>query len=143
MAQESTFTAEIRSSANARGLMQVMPSTGRIYARKLGIRPFTTASLSQPETNVRIGVQYFKDLVDKFGGIHYALASYNAGDARVAAWIKEAPDLAQDEFIDSIPFPETQNYVKRILGTAEDYRRLYGDGDGKPSPRPAAKRIPC
>ena len=136
MAQESTFTAEIRSSANARGLMQVMPSTGRIYARKLGIRPFTTASLSQPETNVRIGVQYFKDLVDKFGGIHYALASYNAGDARVAAWIKEAPDLAQDEFIDSIPFPETQNYVKRILGTTEDYRRLYGGGQLTPSRRP-------
>jgi soluble lytic murein transglycosylase len=126
MAQESTFTPEIRSSANARGLMQVMPSTGRLYARKLGIRPFTTASLWQPETNVRIGTQYFKDLVDRFGGIHYALASYNAGDARVAEWIKEAPDLSQDEFIDNIPFPETQNYVKRILGTTEDYRRLYG-----------------
>jgi peptidoglycan lytic transglycosylase len=128
MAQESTFTAEIRSSANARGLMQIMPSTGRLYARKMGIRPFTTASLSQPETNVRIGVQHFKDLVDKFGGIHYALAGYNAGDTRVAEWIKKAPDLAPDEFIDSIPFPETQNYVKRILGTTDDYRRLYGTG---------------
>ena len=128
MAQESTFTAEIRSAANARGLMQVMPGTGRVYARKLGIRPFTTASLSQAETNVRIGVQYFRDLVDKFGSIHYALAGYNAGDARVALWIREAPGLPADEFIDSIPFPETQNYVKRILGTAEDYRRLYGTG---------------
>jgi soluble lytic murein transglycosylase len=137
MAQESTFTAEIRSSADARGLMQVMPSTGRTYARKLGIRPFTTRSLSQPETNVRIGTQYFKDLVDRFGGIHYALASYNAGDARVAEWIKEAPDLPQDEFIDNIPFPETQNYVKRILGTTEDYRRLYGTGLLTPNRRPA------
>ncbi len=136
MAQESTFTADIRSSANARGLMQVMPGTGRQYARKLGIRPFTTASLSLPETNVRIGTQYFKDLVDRFGGIHYALASYNAGDGRVAAWIKESPDLAPDEFIDSIPFPETQNYVKRILGTAEDYRRLYGTGLLTPNRRP-------
>ena len=138
MAQESTFTADIRSSANARGLMQVMPGTGRLYARKLGIRPFTTASLSQPETNVRIGRQYFKDLVDRFGGIHYALAGYNAGDARVAAWIKERPDLAPDEFIDSIPFPETQNYVKRILGTAEDYRRLYGTGLAR---RPTGVRL--
>jgi soluble lytic murein transglycosylase len=136
MAQESTFTADIRSSANARGLMQVMPGTGRQYARKMGIRPFTTASLSQPETNVRIGTQYFKDLVDRFGGIHYALASYNAGDGRVAEWIKESPDLAPDEFIDSIPFPETQNYVKRILGTAEDYRRLYGTGLLTPHWRP-------
>jgi soluble lytic murein transglycosylase len=136
MAQESTFTADIRSSANARGLMQVMPGTGRQYARKLGIRPFTTASLSQAETNVRIGTQYFKDLVDRFGGIHYALASYNAGDGRVVQWIKESPDLAPDEFIDSIPFPETQNYVKRILGTAEDYRRLYGTGLLTPNRRP-------
>jgi soluble lytic murein transglycosylase len=138
MAQESTFTADIRSSANARGLMQVMPGTGRMYARKMGIRPFSTASLSQPETNVRIGTQYFKDLVDRFGGIHYALASYNAGDARVAEWIKEEPGLAPDEFIDSIPFPETQNYVKRILGTTEDYRRLYGTGLLTPNRRPLA-----
>ena len=138
MAQESTFTAEIRSAANARGLMQVMPGTGRLYARKLGIRPFTTASLSQPETNVRIGIQYLKDLVDKFGGIHYALAGYNAGDARVAEWIREAPGLPADEFIDSIPFPETQNYVKRILGTTEDYRRLYGTGLLAAQGRPAA-----
>jgi len=138
MAQESTFTAEIRSSANARGLMQVMPATGRLYARKLGIRPFTTASLAQADTNVQIGVRFFKDLVDKFGAVHYALASYNAGDSRVAAWIKVAPDLPADEFIDSIPFPETQNYVKRILGTTEDYRRLYGTGLLTPNPRLAA-----
>jgi soluble lytic murein transglycosylase len=128
MSQESTFTAEIRSSANARGLMQVMPSTGRMYARKLGIRPFSTGSLSQPETNVRIGTRYFKDLLVRFGGQHYALAAYNAGEMRVAQWLKEAPGLPPDEFIDNIPFPETQNYVKRILGTVEDYRRLYATG---------------
>jgi soluble lytic murein transglycosylase len=140
MAQESTFTAEIRSSANARGLMQVMPSTGRMYARRMGIRPFTTASLSQPETNVRIGIRHLKDLVDKFGGLHYALASYNAGEGRVAEWLKEYPDLPADEFIDSIPYAETQNYVKRILGTAEDYRRLYGTGLLTPNGRPAPAR---
>jgi soluble lytic murein transglycosylase len=140
MAQESTFTAEIRSSANARGLMQVMPSTGRMYARRMGIRPFTTASLSQPETNVRIGIQHFKDLVVKFGGIYYALASYNAGEGRVAEWLKEYPDLPADEFIDSIPYAETQNYVKRILGTTEDYRRLYGTGLLTPNRRPTTAR---
>jgi soluble lytic murein transglycosylase len=128
MAQESTFTPEIRSSANARGLMQVMPSTGRMYARKLGIRPFSTGSLSQPETNVRIGTRYFKDLMDRFGAQHYALAAYNAGETRVGQWLKEAPGLPPDEFIDNIPFPETQNYVKRILGTVDDYRRLYATG---------------
>ena len=140
MAQESTFTAEIRSHANAYGLMQVIPGTGRRYARKLGIR-FTTASLTNAETNVRIGTLYFRELIDRFGGAHFALASYNAGEHRVAAWLKESPGLAQDEFIDSIPFPETQTYVKRILGTAEDYRRLYGGGILTPvNMRPAASR---
>ena len=128
IAQESTFTADVRSPANAYGLMQLIPSTGRRYAQRLGIRPFATASLTRPETNIRLGMAHFKDLIDRFGGVHYALASYNAGDTRVAEWLDERPGLAQDEFIDDIPFPETQNYVKRILGTAEDYRRLYGEG---------------
>jgi soluble lytic murein transglycosylase len=140
MAQESTFTAEIRSSANARGLMQLMPSTGRRYARKVGITKFTTASLLQPETNVRLGTQYFKDLVDQFGGVHYALAGYNAGEHRVVRWLNEAPGLPADEFIDNIPFPETQNYVKRIMGTAEDYRRLYGTGLLDPNASLTARR---
>jgi soluble lytic murein transglycosylase len=140
MAQESTFTAEIRSSADARGLMQLMPSTGRIYARKVGMKSFTTASLLQPETNVRLGTQYFKDLVDRFGGVHFALAGYNAGEHRVVRWLGEAPGLPTDEFIDNIPFPETQNYVKRILGTAEDYRRLYGAGRLDPNGRLTASR---
>jgi soluble lytic murein transglycosylase len=128
MAQESTFDHDIRSSANAYGLMQVIPGTGRRYARTLGIRRFSTATLTNPEANVRIGTAYFKDLVDRFGGAHFALASYNAGEHRIARWIAERPGIDQDEFIDDIPFPETQNYVKKILGTAEDYRRLYGGG---------------
>jgi soluble lytic murein transglycosylase len=128
MAQESTFTAEIRSSANAYGLMQIIPSTGRLVARQLGIRPFRTAMLTQPETNVRLGMKYFKDMVEQFGGEYFALAGYNAGPHRVQRWLKEAPGLTADEFIDNIPFPETQTYVKRILGTADDYRRLYGPG---------------
>ena len=142
MAQESTFTAEIRSSANAYGLMQIIPGTGRRYARKLGIRRFSTASLTNPETNVRLGTEYFSDLVERFDGAHFALASYNAGESRVAQWLKASPGLPQDEFIDNIPFPETQTYVKRILGTAEDYRRLYGGGilASEPSQPAAARR---
>jgi soluble lytic murein transglycosylase len=135
MAQESTFTPEIRSAANAYGLMQVIPATGRTVARQLGIRSFSTSMLTTPETNVRIGTKYFKDMVDKFGGVHYALAGYNAGPHRVVAWRQEAPGLPQDEFIDNIPYAETQAYVKRILGTAEDYRRLYGSGILDPNAR--------
>ena len=128
MAQESTFDHDIRSVANAYGLMQIVPATGRRYARSLGIRWRSTSTLTDPEANVRIGTAYFKDLIDRFGGAHFALASYNAGEHRIARWIAERPGITQDEFIDDIPFPETQNYVKKILGTAEDYRRLYGKG---------------
>jgi soluble lytic murein transglycosylase len=145
MVQESTFTPEIRSAANAYGLLQLTPPTGRTLARQMGIRRFTTSMLTQAEPNVRMGTKYFKDMIDKFGGVHYALAGYNAGPHRVTAWLKDAPGLPQDEFIDNIPFAETQAYVKRILGTAEDYRRLYGSGilDASAglaaSPAPAAK----
>lgn len=71
---------------------------------------------------------HFADLDGQFGHAAYALAGYNAGGHRVVRWKAERGELPIDEWIDDIPFPETQNYVKRILGTAEDYRRLYGGG---------------
>ncbi len=128
IAQESTFTVDVKSAANAYGLMQLLPSTGRHYARKLGMRRFSTRLLTTADTNIRMGMAYFADLVKQFGGAHFALAGYNAGESRVARWISERPGVGREEFIDDIPFPETQNYVKKILGTAEDYRRLYGPG---------------
>ena len=127
VAQESSFDPDVRSAANAYGLMQIVPATGQRLARSLGIRKFTTGRLTDPETNVKLGTFYFKGLVNQFGGAHFALASYNAGENRVERWIAERGPLPQDEFIDDIPFPETQLYVKKILGTAEDYRQLYGD----------------
>jgi soluble lytic murein transglycosylase len=139
IAQESMFDPNARSVANAWGLMQIVPRTGRRLATAVGIRRFTTSMLTNGETNIRLGTLYFKRLVQQFGGMHYALASYNAGENRVVRWKAERPGMDEDEFIDDIPFPETQNYVKRILGTAEDYRRLYGDGDVKPRPAPTAR----
>ena len=134
IAQESTFTVDVRSAANAYGLMQLLPSTGRQYARILRIpRRFSISMLTTADTNVRMGTAYFADLVRQFGAVHYALATYNAGPNRVARWISERPGVDRDEFIDDIPFPETQNYVKRILGTAEDYRRLYGGDASAPA----------
>ncbi len=133
IAQESTFEPEARSAANAWGLMQIVPATGRRLARAVGIRRFSTAMLTNPETNIRLGTLYFSRLVRQFGGTHYALASYNAGESRVVRWKAERPRIDEDEFIDDIPFPETQNYVKRILGTAEDYRSLYGRGGARPA----------
>jgi soluble lytic murein transglycosylase len=129
IAQESTFIVDVKSSANAYGLMQLLPSTGRQYARSLRLgRRFSIGMLTTADTNVRMGTAYFADLMRQFGGAHYALATYNAGPNRVARWISERPGIDRDEFIDDIPFPETQNYVKKILGTAEDYRRLYEAG---------------
>jgi len=129
IAQESTFTADVRSAANAYGLMQIVPATGRRYASALHLKRFSIGMLTTADTNLKMGTAYFADLVKQFGGTHYALASYNAGESRVVRWIAERPGVERDVFIDDIPFPETQNYVKKILGTAEDYRRLYGGSE--------------
>ncbi len=141
--QESTFDPQIKSSANAWGLMQIVPATGRRLARNLEIKNFTTERLTEPELNLKLGTYYFARLIQQFGGTYYALASYNAGENRVVRWKAERPGLDEDEFIDDIPFPETQNYVKRILGTAEDYRLLYGGGNGRPRPGVTATSAPA
>lgn len=125
MAQESTFVADIRSSANAYGLMQLLPVTARQYARKLGLR-YSTRLLTDPETNIRLGTAYLADKMREFGDVHLVLASYNAGERAVHRWMAERQGLDREEFIDDIPYPETQTYVRKIVGTAEDYRRLYG-----------------
>jgi soluble lytic murein transglycosylase len=134
IAQESTFDPRIKSPANAVGLMQIVPATGRRMAQAAGMKKFTPAMLTDPEINMRLGTLYFARLIKQFGGVHYALASYNAGESRIVRWRAERPGIDQDEFIDDIPFPETQNYVKRILGTAENYRMLYAGGGGRPLP---------
>ena len=77
-----------------------------------------------------MGTAYLKDQLAEFGSMYIVLAAYNAGDARARRWMRERPGLAQEEFIDDIPFYETQGYVRKILATAEDYRRLYGADAG-------------
>lgn len=126
IAQESTFVADIKSSANAYGLMQILPSTGRRLARAERLGAFSTKVLKNPEANIRMGTRFFASLLRRFKDSHLALASYNAGESRVVRWLAERRGLSADEFIDDIPFPETRNYVKKVLGTADDYRRLYG-----------------
>ncbi|HTV02820.1 MAG TPA: lytic transglycosylase domain-containing protein [Luteitalea sp.] len=129
--QESSYVADVRSPANAWGLMQILPSTGARLARVDGVRRFRTTMLTDPETNVRLGTRHFARLVQQLGGVPFALAGYNAGENRVIRWKAERGPLEQAEFIDDIPYPETQMYVKKILGTAVDYRRLYGDRLGE------------
>ena len=71
--------------------------------------------LTNPETNIRMGTNYLADKIREFGDLHLVLASYNAGESRVARWMADRPGIDPDEFIDDIPFPETQNYVKTVM----------------------------
>ena len=141
--QESTFTADVRSAANAYGLMQIVPATGRQYARLLKLPRFSVAMLTTADTNLKMGTAYFADLVKQFGASHFALASYNAGVSRVVRWMAERPGVEREEFIDDIPFHETQDYVKKIMSRAEDYRRLYGPGSGHADADAAADAAPA
>lgn len=126
VAQESTFQVDVVSPANAVGLMQLLPATGRRYAPRVGVVGFSNRTLTDPDANVRLGTAYLSDLLARYGGdVAPALAAYNAGENRVDRWRTERRGVPGDEFVDDIPFPETQNYVKRILGTAADYRQLY------------------
>jgi peptidoglycan lytic transglycosylase len=125
ISQESTFVPDIRSYANAVGLTQLMAPTARQYAKTLNLT-YSPRLLTNPETNIRIGLAYLAAKIREFGEVHLALASYNAGERPVHRWVRERGDLEREEFIDDIPYPQTQNYVKKILATAEDYRRLYG-----------------
>jgi soluble lytic murein transglycosylase len=129
VAQESAFDPQVKSSAKAVGLMQLLPSTGRMYVRRLQLGRYRGSMLTTAKTNLTLGSAYFADLMKKFGDAHFALAAYNAGDSRVARWIAEraGQHLDREEFIDDIPFAETQAYVRKILSTAQDYRRLYGE----------------
>jgi soluble lytic murein transglycosylase len=128
-AQESTFVANIRSPAKATGVLQLATPTAKQYAKRLDMK-WSSAILTDPEANIRIGTAYLADKIKEFGDLHLVLASYNAGERPVYRWLNERPGLSREEFIDSIPYPETQGYVKKILGTAEDYRRLYGSAAG-------------
>lgn len=133
--QESTFDEKARSSVGARGLMQIMPYTGRPLARELG-RRFTPAMLHEAETSLAFGTRYFRQMLDRFDGrAEAALAAYNAGPHRVVRWLAPNPQVPADEFAEAIPFTETRNYVMIILGAREQYRRLY---NLNPAPVPAS-----
>ncbi len=125
--QESEFNANAVSPANARGLAQVMPATGRQLNRKLRIPRYNTAMLFTPDTNLKMGTYYLKQLSDELQGKWEAtLASYNAGKSHVTKWMASANFREPAEFVESIPFNETRVYVQSVLRNAEVYRKLYG-----------------
>jgi len=123
--QESEFDPTAISYANAYGLMQLLPSVGKSMAHEEGISHFQTFQLLDPNMNVRLGTRYLRQMLDKFGGVQeYALAAYNAGDSRVAEWQAAGPYSGIDEFVESIPFTQTREYVEAILRNEETYRAI-------------------
>jgi soluble lytic murein transglycosylase len=124
--QESAFNPNAVSHANAVGLMQLLPRVGKGVAKQEKIRHFSTQELFTPATNLRLGTHYFRSIVDKFGSFEYALAAYNAGTDRVQDWIGQGQYRDPQEFVESIPFTETREYVQNILRNANVYRQLYG-----------------
>lgn len=119
--QESAFDPKARSRVGARGLMQLMPPTARELARQL----HTSADMDNPEVSIRLGTFYFRNLIDMFGGaVPLAIASYNAGVGNVMRWRRAAPHKPIDEFLESMPFAETRNYVKRVTIIRASYRRM-------------------
>jgi soluble lytic murein transglycosylase len=134
--QESTFDPQALSRAGARGLMQVMPGTGRRIARDKGQR-YRRATLHDPETSLDFGSRYLRQMSERYSGaVEKVLAAYNAGPHRVDTWTALRGELAPEEFIESIPFSETRGYVTIVLANREQYRRLYGL---RPAPAPASE----
>lgn len=127
--QESEFNPGAISRANALGLMQVLPVTGTKLARDLKLHRFRPEQLLLPNTNLQLGTRYFKDLLNHFNGTpEYALAAYNAGSNRVDDWLAEGNYRDSAEFVESIPFTETREYVQAIMRNATVYKNLYSGG---------------
>ena len=125
--QESTFQADIVSHANAVGLMQVLPKTGKLLAKQLKVR-YTKAKLFDPEYNLELGMLYIAGLLKATGEPEYALAAFNAGEDRIAAWRAERNYEEIPELVESIPFTETRDYVQIVMRNADVYRQVYGPG---------------
>lgn len=123
--QESTFQADAVSHANAIGLMQILPREGRRLARQRKVR-YNRTSLFDPNVNIELGMLYISDLTRTTGAPEYAAAAYNAGEDRLALWKGERVYDEIPEFVESIPFTETREYVQIVVRNAAVYRQLYG-----------------
>jgi soluble lytic murein transglycosylase len=150
--QESEFDPRVVSYANAHGLSQIMPPTGRELARRLGIRPFSQALLFNPVINIRMGTFHMRNMYNYFGQkMEETIASYNAGMGRVSGWLKLSSTQQfrePAEWVETIPIDQTRGYVQSVMRNADFYRRLYGNAPTEytpvsyvaPPPAPATKK---
>jgi len=122
--QESIFNPKIVSPAGAVGLMQIMPYTGKVLAKKVDV-PFATDSLYQPFYNLRFGIYYINELLQQYeGNPMLALAGYNAGPHNASRWYKQNKDKELDLFVEDVGFSETRGYVKKVMANYWTYQIL-------------------
>ncbi len=123
---ESGFNPNAVSPRDAKGLMQIIDSTGEWAAEKMNIKDFKTAQLMEPETNIRIGCWYIARLLKQYNqDTELALAAYNAGSGNVSKWLKDESISKDGTTLDRIPFEETRNYVNKINKYISMYKKLY------------------
>ena len=127
--QESRFMADARSRVGATGLMQLMPATARWVARQIPVQPYRQDMLVHPDTNILMGTYYFRRVLDDLGHPVLATAAYNAGPGRARRWRDERP-LEAAVYVETIPFNETRDYVKKVFANAWFYRNRL---EGKPA----------
>ena len=121
--QESRFVMDARSSVGASGLMQIMPATARWTAKKIGL-PYTHDMIADRDTNLKLGMSYLKLVLDDFSGSQpLAAAAYNAGPGRPRKW-RDGPVLEPAIWAENIPFPETRDYVKKVMSNGSYYAAL-------------------
>lgn len=123
---ESGFDAQAISPRDAKGLMQILDSTGEWAAEKISIKDFKSSMLLEPKTNIRIGCWYIARLLKQYDqNIDLALTAYNAGSGNVSKWLKDTSISRNGKSLDRIPFKETKNYVDKVKKYNNMYKKLY------------------
>jgi soluble lytic murein transglycosylase len=126
MRQESHFTPHVKSNVGAAGLMQIMPATARWVARQMGWKGYRNATIHEPGTNLKLGTYYLKTISSQLDNNPVlATAAYNAGPGRAQQWRGDIP-LEGAIYVETIPFDETRDYVRKVMSNTMYYSRLFG-----------------
>ncbi|OHE57694.1 MAG: hypothetical protein A2Z47_02645 [Thermodesulfovibrio sp. RBG_19FT_COMBO_42_12] len=128
--EESRFDSKARSTAGALGLMQIIPGTAYRLDNNLKLGINGSHELLDVKNNLHLGIFYLRNLIGEFSSYSHALAAYNAGEETVRKWLRKGNYKSADEFIEDIPYSETRNYVKRVITTFFEYKRLSSIEDG-------------
>ncbi|RPI34703.1 MAG: lytic transglycosylase domain-containing protein, partial [Nitrospiraceae bacterium] len=124
MREESRFDCNAKSGAGAYGLMQLMPQTAYRLDRSLKLGINRPSQLTVARNNIHLGSFYLKSLFNEFHSLPHVLAAYNAGEQAVRTWQEQGNYRSVDEFIEDIPYAETRNYVKKVLTSYFQYKKL-------------------